>query len=404
MPPILSAVFAIATASSSLAAAAQPADPTQQSISAIKKSIELRPLDPTLYFYLALFQSRAKERDNALGSLEKVDALGDGFLPGPHFGFDNLLADPDFARIRARLESRLPVVASAPVAFSIADKSFGPEGIAYDAASKDFFVGSITHKRIVRISQSGKLTPFVSSGLQHVLGVTVDAKRRLLYAVSTNAVANLKPAYNAVLGFDLTTGKPMVEYVIPTAGQLNDLAVAPDGVLYVSDSTKGMVWRLAPADPTPKPLMAAGAMRGCNGLALTPDGKTLYVAHSTGVTRVDTATGKLDILRPPARQTIAAIDGLYWWRGALIGIQNITNPGRVIRLRLNRTGTEIDTVDTLQSHHNPAFDEPTTGAIAGDAIYVLGTTQLPRYDEKGEINSPAPLKEPKVVRVPLGRK
>lgn len=404
MSRILSAVLAIATATISFPAAAQSPDPLQQSIGALKKLIESRPLDPTLHYYLASFQSRAKERDNALASLAKVDALGDGFLPGPHFGFDELLADPDFEKIRARFEGRLPVVAAAPVAFSIADKSFGPEGIAYDPASKDFFVGSVTHKRIVRISRSGKLTPFVSSGLQQVLGLAVDARRRLLYAVSTNAVANAKPAYNAVLGFDLKSGKQMAEYLIPAAGQLNDVAVAPDGVLYVSDSASGIVWRVAPPDPSPTALVPAGATGGCNGLTLTPDGKTLYVAHSTGVARVDTATGKLDKLTPPARQTIAAIDGMYWWRGDLIGIQNITNPGRVIRLKLNTAGTEIATVDTLQSHHNRAFHEPTTGAIAGDAIYVLGTTQLPRYNDKGEIDSPAPLKEPKVVRVPLGRK
>ncbi len=403
MSRIVSAILALASATISLSAAAQSVDPIQQSIGAIKKLIESRPLDPTLHFYLASFQSRAKERDNALASLGKVDALGEGFLPGAHFGFDDLLADPDFQKIRARLESRLPVVAAAPVAFSIADKSFGPEGIAYDPASKDFFVGSITHKRIVRINRSGKLTPFVSSGLQQVLGLAVDAKRKLLYAVSTNAVANAKPAYNAVLGFDLKTGKQMAEYVISAAGQLNDVAVAPDGVLYISDSASGAVWRVAPLDPTPATLVPAGATGGCNGLTLTPDGKTLYVAHSTGVVRVDTATGKRDKLTPPARQTIAAIDGLYWWRGDLIGIQNITNPGRVIRLKLNQAGTHIATVDTLQSHHNRAFHEPTTGAIAGNAIYVLGTTQLPRFNDKGEIDGPAPLKEPKVVRVPLGR-
>lgn len=37
----------------------------------------------------------------------------------------------------------------------------------------------------------------------------------------------------------------------------------------------------------------------------------------------------------------------------------------MIRIKLNTAGTEITQVETLQSHHSPAFSLPTTGAIAG---------------------------------------
>lgn len=398
---------AAAAASSSASSSAPAPDPIQQTIAAIKKLIEQRPADPSLYFYLASFQSQAGERDNALANLRKVNELGDGFLPGAHFGFDKLLADPDFEAIRASLEGRLPVVAQAPVAFTLPDKAFAPEGIAYDPASRSFFIGSVTRKQIVRVSAGGKLTPFSrpGDGLQEILGIAVDGKRNRLYAVSTNAVANATPPYNAVLAFDLKTGARVAEYAVADARQLNDVAVAPDGILYATDSGAGTVMKFDPSRPggAPSVLVPAGAIRGSNGLALTPDGRTLYVAHSTGVVRVDTASGKLEKLLPPARQTISAIDGLYWRHGDLVGIQNITNPGRVIRLRLNKEGTVIEKIDTLQSHHNRAFLQPTTGAIAGDALYVLATTQLPRYNDKGEIENAAALKNPKVVKVPLGK-
>lgn len=208
-----------------------------------------------------------------------------------------------------------------------------------------------------------------------------------------------------MLAFDLKSGKRVAEFVVADARQLNDVAVAPDGTLYTTDSGAGTVIKFDPAHKSGSPSMflPAGAIRGSNGLALTPDGKALYVAHSTGVARIDTATAKLERLQPPPRQTIAAIDGLYWWKGDLVGIQNITNPGRVIRIRMNQAGTGITKIDTLQSHHNPAFDQPTTGAIAGGAIYILGTTQLPRYNARGEIENAAPLKNPKVVKVALGK-
>src|SRR5262245_13655414 len=41
--------------------------------------------------------------------------------------------------------------------------------------------------------------------------------------------------------------------------------------------------------------------------------------------------------------------------------------------------------------------------MAGDAFYALGTTQVARFNAKGEIEAPETLKTPKVVRVPLSQ-
>lgn len=399
-------LIAVAVALGSPPAQSQPApDPVQQSIAAVKRLLEKRPDDPTVHFYLASFQAQAKEREHALASLARVLELGDGFLPGNHFGFNNLQDDPAFLTLRAAFESRLAVVDRAPVAFRIDDKTFGPEGIAYDANSKSFFVGSVSQKRVVRVSASGKVTPFSrpDAGLQHILGVAVDAKRRIVYAVSTNALSNATPLHNAVVAFDAGSGKRLHEYRVPEARQLNDVAVAPNGDLYASDSRTGAVWRIAPSHPDAmSAVVLPGALGGSNGVALSADGKSLYVGHSTGVARVDIDSRKLDRLAPPPRQSIAGIDGLYMWKGDLIGIQNLTNPGRVIRMRLNPAGSEILRVETLQSHHNPAFSDPTTGAIAGTGLYVLGTTQLPQFNAKGEIEKVEAPKAPAIVRVPLG--
>ncbi len=404
----LCSAIAIAIGLAALPASAQQPDPVLQTIVAIQNLLKQRPNDPTLYFYLASFQSQAGQHDAALASLDKTIELGDGFLPGSHFGFDKVLSDPGFIAARARFEAKLPKVADAPVAFTMPDLGSGPEGIAYDPVSKSFFVGSITRKSVVRITPAGKVVPFSrpEAGLHGVLGVAVDAKRRVVYAVSTNALVNGLPRRNAVVAFDLPSGRRIAEYSVNEAVQLNDVAVAPDGTLYATDSAAGGVWKLAVAREAvvkPTALLKAGTVRGSNGVAVSGDGKLLYVAHSTGIVRVELASGAMEKVVIPARDTVAAIDGLYVVNGDLVGIQNITNPGRVIRMRLDPTGKEVTRVDTLQSHHNPAFHEPTTGAVAGDAIYVLGTTQLPRYNQKGELEDMGVLKAPKIVKVPLKR-
>lgn len=384
------------------AGAQNDTDPNRQMIARIRQVLEQRPDDPTLHYFLASFQARAGDRDDALASLRQVERLGDGILPVSDVGFAALANDPDFIALRAALERRLPTVADAPVAFRIPDPTFIPEGIAHDARSGHFYVGSIAQNRIVRIDPKGRITPFSrpDDGLQHVLGLAVDSRRRRLYAVSTNAfAARGAPLVNNVVRYDLRSGKRDDIVQIDGAAQLNDLALAPNGDVYASDSGSGAIWRVYGKDARAQALLPAGSLPGVNGIAVTDDGTTLYAAHSTGLARVNLATARVERMTPPPRQSVAAIDGLYWSKGALIGIQNVTNPGRVIRIRLGAGG--MTAVDTLQSHHHPAFDEPTTGAIAGDAIYVLGTTQVGQFDEQGAFRNPAALKPPAIVRVPL---
>ncbi len=67
-------------------------------------------------------------------------------------------------------------------------------------------------------------------------------------------------------------------------------------------------------------------------------------------------------LPQPDTVVTGGIDGLYWHEGDLLGVQNSTNPGRIVRIALADKGNRIEGLTMLQSHHHPEFDEPTTGA------------------------------------------
>src|SRR5207248_1574443 len=128
-----------------------------------------------------------------------------------------------------------------------------------------------------------------SDKLDTVLGLAVDAERGHLYAVSTNGFldeANMERR-NAVVRYDLKSGRRMDRFAAPEAMQLNDLTVAPDGTLYVTDSIGGNLFRKKPDETKLTRFGAAGALRGANGIALGADG-ILYAAISTGIVRVDT--------------------------------------------------------------------------------------------------------------------
>jgi len=378
-------------------------DEARATIARIQGLLETRPDEPTLVYYLAAFQARAGDKADAIANLEKLAGIGNGFLPMPFMGFDAIWQDDAFRKVYAQLEAKLPRMADAPVVFEVADRDYIPEGIAWDPDSSRFFLGSIAERRIVSVDVSGKVSPFSrpEDGLQHILGLAVDTGRRLLHAVSTSALtaAGRKSRVNEIVSYDLQSGRKVSAVAVPGAEQLNDVAVAPNGDLYASDSSSGAVWRIragAAAEFVP-----AGRTPGSNGLAVSADGAALYVAHSTGIARVDTANGTIERVAIPPGETVAAIDGLYRYEDSLLGIQNVTNPARIIRMQLAPDGRSITKVETLQSHHNPAFDEPTTGAVVGNDFYVLAATQVARYSDTGELTRPEAAVTPKVIRIAL---
>jgi hypothetical protein len=97
----------------------------------------------------------------------------------------------------------------------------------------------------------------------------------------------------------------------------------------------------------------------------------------------------------------AGCDGLYWHTGGLVGIQNVTNPGRVIRIVLADQGTRISGITVLQSRHHPEFVEPTTGAIAADTLYVIANSYVGHFQANGNIKDPGRLKPTVIIAVPL---
>ena len=211
--------------------------------------------------------------------------------------------------------------------------------------------------------------------LDCVLGLFIDATHEQLYTVSTNGFLEeaQKQRRNAVVRYDLKTGLLKDRYDAPDAIQLNDLTIAADATIYATDSASGRLFRKTRADKTLTPFGPKGALPGANGITLGANG-SLYVAISTGIAGIDLTTGAPTRLPQPDTVVTGGCDGLYWNRDGLIGIQNVTNPGRVIRISLADQGTRISEVTVLQSHHHPEFDEPTTGAIAGDVFYALANS------------------------------
>ena len=386
--------------------AQQDAQGARRSIAALEQALQQRPDDPALWFFLARAQSTLGDRKACVAALEKVALLGEGFLP-PREGFENVWEDPDFLAVRAKLEAKLPRLDYAPVAFELEDRTLIPEGIAYDLPSRSIFMGSIAQHKVLRISETGVVSEFAAgSDLDSVLGIAVDSPRRILYVVSTSALTaeRARRRRNAVLAFDIDSRRFLQRYDIASATQLNDVTVALGGRVFVSDSGNGSVHEIAVKGPGPaRELVPSGQLSGSNGLAASPDAKRLYVAHSTGLAVVDTQMGGWKRVANDTRESVASIDGLYEYQGELIGVQNATTPGRVIRISLSSDGDSIASVKTLLSHHHNKLDEPTTGAVTDRGFYLLAATGIAHFTREGQIESPESVPNPTILRIPLPR-
>ncbi len=387
--------------------AAQTDCPEQRArLDGIESVLARRPDDATLHFYKSLFLARCGRADLVAEALAAVARHGEGFLPVADFGFDSIWSEPRFRVARARLEASLPIVTDAYAAYASARADLVPEGIAYDAVTDKVYMGSMAQREIVELTRVGTETRLLgpTDGLGQILGLVVDSARRQLIAVDIGPqVPEGEPEpTGAVIVIDLEARKIVRRLEAAGAAQLNDVTVAADGTIYATDSGTGKLRRAKPASVVLEPWWPDLALPGANGLALSADGRALYVAHSTGIGRIEIASGELlPRIDNDTRETLGAIDGLYLRDNALYGVQNVTNPGRVIAATLDDTGTTVTAVRTLLSHHHPTLSEPTTGALAGNQFLLLANSHVARLQPDGTIRDEETLTAPVVLAIEI---
>jgi sugar lactone lactonase YvrE len=394
----------VATAFGSAGVADDPKTTTRAQLERIQSLRKERPGDGVLVLYEAITRIGLGERDAAFALLRSLQGRKLGLVPVRDAGFDAVWDDPDFQKIREKLAHEEWRTPDAPVAFRLTDPKLIPEGIASDLKEDRFFIGSVAQKKIVSATRRGEVTDFSKpeDNLDCVLGLFVDAAHEQLYAVSTNGFLDeaQKQRRNAVVRYDLKNGLLVNRYDAPDANQLNDVTIAADETIYATDSASGTLFQKTPAEKTLTPFGPKGALPGANGITLGADRK-LYVAISTGIARIDLSTGVPTRLAQPDTVVTGGCDGLYWHRGDLVGIQNVTNPGRVIRIALADQGTRISGITVLQSYHHPEFAEPTTGVTLGDTFYVLANSYVGHFQADRSIKDSEQRKPTAIIAVRL---
>jgi DNA-binding beta-propeller fold protein YncE len=370
------------------------------------KALALAPDHPDLLISAARANAALGNESEALRCLREAVERGAGLDLNTLPEFTGLTKSPGFEDIAACAKTNLAPVARGKIFALVPDKTADSEGIAYDSAGRRLFVGTV-HGEVLQINASGNTRPFVKgSGLREVYGLKVDWKRQLLWAV-TGIFPNLfadgpqkaDVGIGGVHAYRLNSGELVEKFWFderPILHGFNDLAVAQNGDVYVTDSATTAVYRLRSGEKKFEVFIRDARMPLPNGIALTPDDKNLYVAHIEGITLIEVATRKVQKLAVPMNASVNSIDGLAYRKGALVGVQNSPYLARVVQIELSPDGRSVERVVILNSR-TPAEYNQTTLAVSDDSLYVVGGA--PAVDAKGTPLAPEP--RPQVVRIPF---
>jgi len=375
----------------------------------MKVASELRPNHPRLMYNLAVAYTLNGKSSDAIALLRKEAAMGLVMPAANDPDFVSLKAQPDFEAVLKQFEQNaLPKISSAQ-AFTVKEKGLVPESVAYDEATKTFYLSSVYKRKILSISPKGESSTFFAEAdaLWSVMGMKVDHARRALWVCTTAhpQMSNFEVAdkgKTALLKFDLKTGKLIAKYQPADTTKphwFGDLAINSAGDVFATDSVTAAVY-VVRHDTNKLDLLIEGQpFVSPQGLDFTPDQKHLFVAdYSKGVFLVDLQTKKVSDIASDF--TLLGIDGLYYYKGSLIAVQNGVNPNRVIKLWLSKDLTHFDRFETIEAN-NPVFDEPTLGVVVKDSFYFVANSQWGTIDEKGQLAPAEKLKDPIVLKVKL---
>jgi hypothetical protein len=353
--------------------------------------------DHTLVLYnMAYRYALLGNTATALSLLQKALASNPWLDPSQDAIFKDLAGCPEFQAMVARVQKSHPPVATSKVVLTVGPKDLLPEGMAVDAHDGTMYFSSIYHRKIVRVSPDKTQTDLVSEGqdgLLSVLGVKVDPRDRSIWAASQRTG-------HAALYHFTRTGKLLAKFAPQEAGDhlFNDLVVTTSGDVYVTDSTDKSVYHLVPKRGE-LTRISLGDRYYPNGIALSTDEKTIYIAHAFGIATMKRGTGNLGELQPLPGTTVGEIDGLYYWRGKLIAIQNGSGGNRIAQFSLAADGHNI-TGARLLEWRSDNLQLPTTGAIYDSYFYFMVNTQID-HDDNGKLKDPEKLQPVKIARLKL---
>jgi hypothetical protein len=350
--------------------------------------------------------------------MKKYAAMGLKYDVAQDDDLKPLLADPAFAMVAEEMKSRTKRVQKTEAVCAIPVPDLMPEDLTFDNGAKTFVVSSIQHHNLYRVTfpKAGA----AECGLQEIpleepakrwptLAVSYDAKRNLLWMTAAamtgfTGFAKEDEGKSALFAIDGSSGKVVRRFDLATGepAVLGDMSVAADGAVYVSDSEGGGVYRVQGDVATAKLEKIADGFFSPQTPVLAADGKRLFVAdYSMGIAVVDLTRdnppGQLTYLPHPESVAVTGLDGLYLAGDSLIGIQNGTEPERIVRYHLNPAQTAITSAEVVEQS-TERLGDPTHVTGLNGWLYATANVGWNKIDDHGQLKAGEHFTAPVLLR------
>ena len=236
-------------------------------------------------FQIARTYAAGGQYREAMHWLKDVIDSNVGFDPSRDRSFVNLRNAKEFQSLVEEARTQTPPVSNSRLIAIVPETDLFPENLAYDPATKAFFFGSTFRNEIVRCNQWAACEPFVApdrEGLGYVLGLKIHQPSRTLWVTSN------KESGASLRHYRLTSGQLIRDYPLSGAHLFNDLVVSSSGQVFVTDTKEGAVYKLTSERDRLERLAPSHVFTAANGIALSPDETTLFVASfGEGVSAID---------------------------------------------------------------------------------------------------------------------
>ena len=171
--------------------------------------------------------------------------------------------------------------ASEPADVAIQGGRVFPESITSDAAGNLYNSsngGTIYRTRAGSRTAEPWIVPDAQNGLKSLFGVMADDARELLWACNNPNLFLRETGASSLLAFDLTGGRLSGVYDFPEGepAACNDIAIAADGAVWVTETTGGRIFVLRPNANELELFADADELVGIDGIAFAEDG-ALYI-------------------------------------------------------------------------------------------------------------------------------
>lgn len=356
----------------------------------LEQAVALRADVPQLLQDLAAAQVATEHPDDAVATLERLAALGLSAAVEKADEFAPLRGRKEFQAVVKKLAANAQRQGAGETALTLREMSGLIEGIAWREKTGDFFFGDLHGRGIwvrgAKEAKDGKPRRFTmeSDEILGIAGLVVDEANGALWAAmsATSAMQGNSAETEGLAGiaeFDLETGALRRAVLLPKgAGQhaLDDVALAPDGTVFATDTGASTVWQLAPGGKALEAIVEHAEFVSLQGLVVVDDGRALLVADRiNGLLRVDLAGRAVRRVESPPDTTLIGLHGLSLApNGDVIAIQNGVAPKRVVRLTLGPGAESVTAVSVLESGHL-TMGAPSHGCLAtgGDYFFVANS-------------------------------